>query len=129
MVPATPLVARAAAYSGAPDACAVPIPGYTPGNAAQALGGEQGGTVMRWWRIGNAMLMLLVLPLVIYLLNRVLAALERIRYSTDQILADGAELVSDLDGVPEALATTDQTVRDVSTGATRYAGSVAKLLG
>jgi hypothetical protein len=64
--------------------------------------------VMRLWRIGNAILMLLVLPLVIYLLNRVLAALER---------------------MPEALSTTDQTVRDVSAGATRYAGSVAKLLG
>jgi hypothetical protein len=73
--------------------------------------------------------MLLVLPLVIYLLNRILAALERIRQASDQILADGAELVSDLDGVPDALATTDQTVRDVSSGATRYADSVAKLLG
>ncbi len=84
---------------------------------------------MRWWRIGNAILMLLVLPLVIYLLNRVLAALERIRLASDEIVADGTELVSDLGGVPEALATTDQTVRDVATGATRYAGSVAKLLG
>ena len=84
---------------------------------------------MRWWRIGNALLVVLVLPLVIYLLNRVLAALERIRHASDQILADGAELVSDLDGVPDALATTDQTVKDVSAGATRYADSVAKLLG
>jgi hypothetical protein len=84
---------------------------------------------MRSWRIGNAMLMVLVLPLVVYLLNRVLAALERIRHASDRILADGAELVSDLDGVPDALATTDQTVKDVSAGATRYADSVAKLLG
>lgn len=84
---------------------------------------------MRWWRIGNAVLVLLVLPLVIYLLNRVLAALERIRHATDEILADGAELVGDLNAVPEALANTDQTIKEVSTGATRYAGSVAKLLG
>jgi hypothetical protein len=84
---------------------------------------------MRWWRIGNAILILAVLPLVIYLLNRVLAALERIRQASDQILADGTELVIDVNDVPEALATTDQTVRDVSAGATRYAGSVAKLLG
>jgi hypothetical protein len=84
---------------------------------------------MRWWRIGNAVLVLLVLPLVIYLLNRVLAALERIRHATDEILAEGAELVGDLSDVPEALAKTDQTIKDVSTGATRYAGSVAKLLG
>lgn len=84
---------------------------------------------MRLWRIGNAMLMLLVLPLVIYLLNRVLAALERIRQASDQIVADGTDLVSELSGVPAALATTDQTVTDVSAGAARYGDSVAKLLG
>jgi hypothetical protein len=84
---------------------------------------------MRSWRIGNAILMFLVLPLVIYLLNRVLGALERIRHATDAIVAGGVDLVQDLNDVPEALATTDQTVRDVSAGATRYGDSVAKLLG
>jgi len=84
--------------------------------------------VMRLWRIGNGMLIAAVLPLVIYLLNRVLAALERIRHASDQIAAGGGELVSDLTGVPQALATTDRTVRDVAVGATRYAGSVSKLL-
>lgn len=83
---------------------------------------------MRWWRVGNGLLMFLVLPLVIYLLNRVLAALERIRYASDQIVASGGELVSDLDGVPEALATTDQTIKDVSAGAARYGDSVSRLL-
>jgi hypothetical protein len=34
-----------------------------------------------------------------------------------------------VDRVPELLAVTDQTIEDVSTGAVRYAGSVAKLLG
>jgi hypothetical protein len=85
--------------------------------------------VMRWWRIGNAILVLLVLPLVVYLLNRVLAALERIRYASDEIVARGGELADDLDGLPEALATTDQAVTDVAAGATRYAESVSKLLG
>jgi hypothetical protein len=83
---------------------------------------------MRWWRVGNAVLIILVLPLVIYLLNRVLTGLERIRHATDQLVASGTELVSDLDGVPEALATTDQTIKDVSAGAARYGDSVAKLL-
>ncbi len=32
-------------------------------------------------------------------------------------------------GVPGALATTSSTVDDIATGAVRYAGSVAKLLG
>ncbi len=83
---------------------------------------------MRLWRIGNAMLILLVFPLVIYLLNRVLAALERIRYASDEIVASGRELGDDLADLPEALEITDQTVRDVASGATRYGESVAKLL-
>jgi hypothetical protein len=81
-----------------------------------------------WW-IGNAVLLVVVLPVVIFLLNRVLAALERIRAAADQILAGGVELVGELQGVPEGLAQTDATVGEVSVGAVRYAGSVAKLLG
>jgi hypothetical protein len=81
-----------------------------------------------WW-IGNAILLLVVVPVLVALLNRVLAALERIRGATDDILAGGVALTGELDDVPEMLAVTDGTVRDVSTGAVRYAGSVAKLLG
>ena len=81
-----------------------------------------------WW-IGNVILLVVVLPVVIFLLNRVLAALERIRGATDHILAGGVALIGELDGLPEALAVTDETVREVSVGAVRYAGSVAKLLG
>jgi hypothetical protein len=81
-----------------------------------------------WW-IGNAIMLLVVLPVVIFLLNRVLAALERIRGATDDILAGGVELVGELSGVPDGLAITDSTVKQVSVGAVRYAGSVAKLLG
>ncbi len=81
-----------------------------------------------WW-IGNAVVLVVIVPVVIALLNRVLAALERIRGASDQILAGGVALVGELTGVPEALAATDATVGDVATGAVRYAGSVAKLLG
>jgi hypothetical protein len=81
-----------------------------------------------WW-IGNVILLVVVLPVVIYLLNRVLAALERIRGATDGVLAGGVALIGELDGLPEALAVTDETVKEVSVGAVRYAGSVAKLLG
>ncbi len=81
-----------------------------------------------WW-IGNAVLLLVVVPVLVALLNRVLAALERIRGASDDILAGGVALTRELDDVPELLATTDRTVRDVSVGAVRYAGSVAKLLG
>ena len=81
-----------------------------------------------WW-IGNVVLLVVVLPVVIFLLNRVLAAVERIRAATDNILAGGVALIGELNGLPEALAVTDETVREVSVGAVRYAGSVAKLLG
>lgn len=83
--------------------------------------------MLLWW-IGNAVLLVVVLPVVIVLLNRVLAAVERIRGATDDILADGVALTGKLDGVPEALAATDHAVKEVAVGATRYAGSVAKLL-
>jgi hypothetical protein len=84
---------------------------------------------MVWWWIGNAVLLVVILPVVIYLLNRVLAAVERIRHATDDILSGGVALVGELSDVPAALATTDETVHEVSVGAVRYAGSVAKLLG
>lgn len=81
-----------------------------------------------WW-IANVILLVVVLPVVIFLLNRVLAALERIRGAAADILAGGVTLVGELNGVPEALAVTDTTIKEVSVGAVRYAGSVAKLLG
>ena len=81
-----------------------------------------------WW-IGNVVLLVVILPVVIALLNRVLAAVERIRGATDEILAGGVALAGELDGLPDMLATTDKTIKEVTVGATRYAGSVAKLLG
>jgi hypothetical protein len=80
-----------------------------------------------WW-IGNAVLLFVVVPILVALLNRVLAALERIRGAADDTLAGGVALIGHLDDVPELLATTDRTIHDVSVGAVRYAGSVAKLL-
>ena len=81
-----------------------------------------------WW-IGNAILLLVVVPVLVALLNRLLAAVERIRRATDEILVGGVELTRELDDTPEMLATTDGGVKAVTTGAVRYAGSVAKLLG
>ena len=81
-----------------------------------------------WW-IGNAILLLVVVPVLVALLTRVLAALERIRGASDNILVGGVALIGELNEVPALLATTDTTIREVSVGAVRYAGSVAKLLG
>jgi hypothetical protein len=80
-----------------------------------------------WW-IGNALLLFVVLPVVIALLNRVLAAVERIRDAADDILTGGVALIGELDDVPALLERTDATVEQITVGATRYAGSVAALL-
>jgi hypothetical protein len=80
-----------------------------------------------WW-IGNGILLVVVVPVLVWLLNRVLAALERIRKAADETLAAGVALVGELGNTPPALAQTDSTVAAVTLGAVRYAGSVAKLL-
>jgi hypothetical protein len=80
-----------------------------------------------WW-IGNAILLVVILPVVIALLSRVLGTLERIRAASDAILAGGVALIGELQGVPDGLAQTDKTIEEVKVGAVRYAGSVAKLL-
>lgn len=83
---------------------------------------------MLWW-IGNAVLLLVVFPVVVILLNYVLTAIERIRGACDEILRRGVNLTGDLDYLPENLARTNQTVDEVAIGAVRYAGSVGRLLG
>jgi hypothetical protein len=80
-----------------------------------------------WW-IGALVLLLVVLPVVIALLNRILAAVERIRDAADDILTDGVALNDTLEPVPDLLATTDTVIKEVQVGAVRYAGSVQKLL-
>jgi hypothetical protein len=80
-----------------------------------------------WW-VGALALLLVVLPVVIALLNRILAAVERIRDAAEDILTDGVALNDGLEPVPALLATTDETIGEVQVGAVRYAGSVQKLL-
>jgi hypothetical protein len=80
-----------------------------------------------WW-IGNAVLFFVVLPVVIFLMNRILAAVERIRMASEDILDGGVQLTVELNDLPALLARTDATVEQVAVGATRYAGSVAQLL-
>lgn len=81
------------------------------------------------WTLGNLLLLLVVVPVAVALLNRVLAALERIRGAADTTLAGGVGLIGELDAVPDRLAVTDTTIAEVANGAVRYAGSVGKLLG
>lgn len=80
------------------------------------------------WTIGNLLLLLAVVPILVALLNRLLAATERIRGAADQTLAGGVGIIGELDTVPELLEETDDVIAEVANGAVRYAGSVGKLL-
>jgi hypothetical protein len=84
---------------------------------------------MSIWAIFNIVLVVVIIPVLVWLLNMVLSALERIRGAADDALAGGVALIGELDTTPALLETTDQTIKDVAQGAVRYAGSVAKLLG
>ncbi|MDP8928765.1 MAG: hypothetical protein M3O70_09365 [Actinomycetota bacterium] len=83
---------------------------------------------MFWWWIGNAVLLFVVLPVVVVLLNRVLAPIERIRLTVDDILKNAVTLTREIDNLPELLAKTDRTVAEVGVGATRYVKGVLQAL-
>lgn len=84
---------------------------------------------MSLWMIGNLILLIVIVPVLVALLNRLLAATEAIRGATDDTLAGGVALIGELHNTPELLETTDEVIKEVANGAVRYAGPVSKLLG
>jgi cytochrome c-type biogenesis protein CcmH/NrfG len=75
-----------------------------------------------WW-IGNAVLLLVVLPVVIYLLNGVLQAARSIPPSVNRIATAAAAGSNDLDATALLLTTQDQ-VRETVAGVANYGGSL-----
>jgi hypothetical protein len=75
-----------------------------------------------WW-IGNAVLLLAVLPVVVYLLNGVLTAAKSIVPGVERIATVTAAGSNDLDAVPLLLTTQDQ-VRETVAGIANYGGSL-----
>jgi hypothetical protein len=75
-----------------------------------------------WW-IGNAVLLLAVLPVVIYLLNSVLGAAKSIVPSVRQIATVAAAGSKDLDAAA-LLLTTQEQVRQTVAGVAGYGGSL-----
>jgi hypothetical protein len=75
-----------------------------------------------WW-IGNAVLLLVVLPVVVYLLRGVLGEARGIVPSVRQIAATAAAGSRDLDAAPLLLTTQDQVIKTVETVAD-YGGSL-----
>lgn len=84
--------------------------------------------MLLWW-LGDLILLFVVLPIVVVLTNRIVNPIKRIRVTVDDILANGVILTNELDNVADMLAETDNTVKEVAVGATRYVTGVGKLLG
>lgn len=83
---------------------------------------------MIWWWIGNIVLIFAVLPVVLLLLNGILGPIEQIRITVDEIYDNASHLHGILTEVPPLLNETDETVREVAIGATRYEQGVERLL-
>ena len=79
-----------------------------------------------WW-IGNAVLILAVLPVVVYLLNGVLKAAQSIVPSINQIATAAAAGSKGLDAAALLLTTQDQ-VRETVAGVANYGGSLDVIL-
>jgi len=82
--------------------------------------------VTLWW-IGDAVLLLVLLPVVVYLLRGVLAAARRIVPSVRQIAGVAAAGSTDLDATALLLTTQDQVARTVA-GVANYGGSLDVIL-
>jgi len=77
--------------------------------------------------IGNAVLLLVVLPLVVYLLRGVLEAAKSIVPSVNKIATVAAAGSKDLDAAALLLTTQDQVTRTVA-GVANYGGSLDVIL-
>ncbi len=77
--------------------------------------------------IGNAVLLLVVFPLVVYLLNGVLQAAKAIVPTVEGIATTAAAGSKDLDAAPLLLTTQDQVTQTVA-GIAGYGGSLDVIL-
>ncbi|HLM27915.1 MAG TPA: hypothetical protein VK304_13210 [Thermoleophilaceae bacterium] len=77
--------------------------------------------------IGNAVLLLVIVPVVVYLLNGVLQAARSIVPSVEGIAEAAAAGSKDLDAAP-LLVRTDEQVKETVAGLSNYGGSLDVIL-
>lgn len=79
-----------------------------------------------WW-IGNAVLILVVAPVVVWLANKLLRPTFEIKAYANDILDHGVSLTGTLDSVPK-LFTTRDLVSQARQGVERYGAALERLL-
>ena len=82
---------------------------------------------MAGWYIGEALTVLLVVPVVILLLHRLLQPIREINAHVDDILEHAVGLSSNLVGVPKLIRTKQLTAAALE-GVARYGAALAELL-
>lgn len=82
---------------------------------------------MVWWWIGNALFLLVVIPLVVVLLNNLRRPVTEIRDYIDDTLEHGVLAIAALDAVEDLLETRDR-VKDVKADVLRYGDALDRLI-
>ena len=86
-----------------------------------------GGCHLTWWWIGNAVLFFVVIPLVLFLANRVLRPIKEIGAYAADVLEHGVGLTGTLDAVPK-LVETKQLTATARKAVGEYGAAVEGLL-
>lgn len=79
-----------------------------------------------WW-VANAIILLVVVPLVILLANRVIRPAVEIQSYSDDILEHGVNLTANVAPVP-ALIETDETIGAITGEAVRYVTALRRIV-
>ncbi|NNF65774.1 MAG: hypothetical protein HKN07_16130 [Acidimicrobiia bacterium] len=82
---------------------------------------------MVWWWIGNAVLLLVIVPLVVYIANRIVRPAEEIDLYAANILQHGVAITGNLDPVPAIIDTRDMVVV-AKHGVVRYGAALDQIL-
>jgi len=79
-----------------------------------------------WW-LANAIILVVVIPLVVILANRVIRPAVEIQAYSDDILEHGVNLTVNLTPVP-ALIETDAKIADITGEAVRYVAALRRMV-
>ncbi len=82
---------------------------------------------MVWWYVGEALTVLLVVPVVLLLLNRLLSPVKEIKAYADDVLEHGVLLTGTLDAVPKLVRTKELTGVALQ-GVGRYGAALKRLM-
>lgn len=82
---------------------------------------------MVWWWIGNAVLLFVVVPLVLYIANRTIRPATEITDYAHDILDYGVRVTGNLDPVP-ALVDTKRLTAATLEGVARYGAALDRIL-